>query len=516
MESKASPNGPDTTRESPSDSESGVGRPLGAEREDPKEQRKKKKKKGKATKTPAVSGGSDLSNDGNIHEVLEKLKTIGLDEGKAGVGADSEKNAEAHKFWGTQPVPQLGEGPPVADGYIEPWKPREEVRQEPYPLPQEFEWATVDIKDPTQNTEVHDLLSRYYVEDQSASLRFQYSSEFLQWALTPPGYFKEWHIGVRVSSNKKLVAFISGVPMKLRVRGKEFVAGEVNYICIHKKLRSKRLAPVLIKEVTRQVHLQGIFQAIYTAEAVIPTPISVCQYYHRSLNVPKLLDIGFTQVPRNSTTARMIRTNMVADTPTLNIRPMEEKDVASVGDLFARYMRRFDMVPVMALDDVRHQFLSGQGTGNIGDEGPERKAGQVIWTYVVEDPATHVLTDFFSFYSLPSTILRSTKYQTVEAGYLYYYATEVAFDPGADEDGRLKARLMTLIGDALVIANRAKMDVFNAQTLMDNVPILKDLKFGPGSGFLNFYLYNWRTAKLAGMADEAGVKAGKGVGVVML
>lgn len=39
-------------------------------------------------------------------------------------------------------------------------------------------------------------------------------------ALKPPGYYKEWHIGVRVSSNKKLVAFISGVPMSLRVRQK--------------------------------------------------------------------------------------------------------------------------------------------------------------------------------------------------------------------------------------------------------------------------------------------------------
>ncbi len=39
-------------------------------------------------------------------------------------------------------------------------------------------------------------------------------------ALKPPGWHKDWHIGVRVSSNKKLVAFISGVPMHLRVRKK--------------------------------------------------------------------------------------------------------------------------------------------------------------------------------------------------------------------------------------------------------------------------------------------------------
>jgi glycylpeptide N-tetradecanoyltransferase len=114
---------------------------------------------------------------------------------------------------------------------------------------------------------------------------------------------------------------------------------------------------------------------------------------------------------------------------------------------------------------------------------------------------------------------------------LYYYATDVAFEDGADDDGRLKNRLQTLIGDALVIANQAKLDVFNALTLMDNVPILKDLKvceerplrseltqlqFGVGDGFLNFYLYNWRTAKLAGIEADGGVPAGRGVGVVML
>ena len=35
---------------------------------------------------------------------------------------------------------------------------------------------------------------------------------------------------------------------------------EINFLCVHKKLRSKRLAPVLIKEITRRVNLTGIFQ----------------------------------------------------------------------------------------------------------------------------------------------------------------------------------------------------------------------------------------------------------------
>ena len=155
---------------------------------------------------------------------------------------------------------------------------------------------------------------------------------------------------------------------------------------MHKKLRSKRLAPVLIKEVTRQCHLKGTFQAIYTAGIVIPTPISTCRYYHRTLNVPKLVDVKFTYVPRDMTIARMIRQSKVSSTPSLarsGLREMEERDVSAVGELFRRYMERFDMIPMLDEDDIRHQFLSGLGTGEK-ETSTGRRQGQVVWTYVVE------------------------------------------------------------------------------------------------------------------------------------
>jgi glycylpeptide N-tetradecanoyltransferase len=104
----------------------------------------------------------------------------------------------------------------------------------------------------------------------------------------------------------------------------------------------------------------------------------------------------------------------------------------------------------------------------------------------------------------------------LEASYLYYYATDAGVIPHEDQDQRVKDRLSSLIADCLIIAKNAKFDVFNALTLMDNVPILRDLKFGVGDGFLNFYLYNWRTKPLSGMKTEGDVPAGKGVGVVML
>ena len=64
----------------------------------------------------------------------------------------------------------------------------------------------------------------------------------------------------------------------------------------------------------------------------------------------------------------------------------------------------------------------------------------------------------------------------LEAAYLYYYATEVGLQTGDNQEDGVKQRLMSLIGDALVIANEAKFDVFNALTLMDNVSVLENLK----------------------------------------
>ncbi|KAG6907790.1 hypothetical protein DXG01_007329 [Tephrocybe rancida] len=442
------------------------------------------------------------TNRDNI-EALRKLEA--LDKGATGFDGPN-KNAREHK---AQPVDY--------DGYIDHPTRREEIRQEPYPLPSEFKWSTLDLDVPKQTEEVYDLLSMHYVEDDHAVVRFQYSAEFLQWALKPPGYYKVWHIGVRVSSNAKLVAFISGVPLHLQVRKHQLPTVEINFLCVHKKLRSKRLAPVLIKEISRRVKLEGTFGAIYTAAVVIPTPVSVCRYHHRLLNVPKLIDIKFTGVPRGMTVARMIRAHKVPSAFAIpGLREMEDRDMSQVADLFARYMRRFELAPLFNVDELKHQLLGGIGNGSVGDGGPGRRMGQVIWTYVAEDPVSHQVTDFFSFYSLPATIINNPKHSVLEGAYLYYYATETAFVQGAEERGDLRKRLATLLGDALVAANQANFDLFNALTIMDNVPIFDDLKFGSGRAILNYYLFNWRTAPLAGMNSEGSVAPGKGIGVAML
>jgi len=129
------------------------------------------------------------------------------------------------------------------------------------------------------------------VEDTVKTFRFKYSGQFLRWALTPPNFIKDWIIGLRVKQNQKLVGFISGVPLKANIEGKSINMAEINFLCVHTKLRTKRMAPVLIKEVTRRINIKGIWQAIYTGGKYIPTPISESNYYYRCINFKKLNDV---------------------------------------------------------------------------------------------------------------------------------------------------------------------------------------------------------------------------------
>lgn len=372
-----------------------------------------------------------------------------------------------HKFWETQPVGQfkdIGDST-LPEGPIEQPTPVSEVKQEPYNLPAPYEWITCDLDIEEMCSEVYNLLTHNYVEDDENMFRFNYSKEFLQWALRPPGHFKSWHIGVRVKSSKKLVAFITGVPARIRVRDDVVTMAEVNFLCVHKKLRSKRLAPVMIKEVTRRVHLENIWQAAYTAGVVIPTPIATCQYWHRSLNPKKLIDVGFSRLGPRMTMNRTIRLYKLPEsTVTPGFRQMELRDVPAVTRLLRGYLSQFVVATDFDENDVEHWLLPKEN---------------VVDGYVVESPLTHEITDFCSFYTLPSTILGNPNYSTLKAAYSYYNVAT-------------KTPLIQLMNDALIIAKSKDYDVFNALDVMENESLLKDLKFGPGDGKLHYYLYNYR------------------------
>ena len=79
-----------------------------------------------------------------------------------------------------------------------------------------------------------------------------------------------------------------------QIHGKEKHIVEINFLCVHKKMRSKRVAPVLIREITRRVNATGIFQAVYTAGVVLPKPIATCRYCVFFIGTPFIFLVLYT------------------------------------------------------------------------------------------------------------------------------------------------------------------------------------------------------------------------------
>lgn len=398
-------------------------------------------------------------------------KVYGLDEQQVRLKPDAAEKA-MHAFWGTQPVVQDA-GTEQSDeskmGEIE-TRSVEQVRKEPYELPAGFEWAPCDMNDEKTVTEVYDLLCKNYVEDDDNMFRFDYSREFLAWALRPPGYLPDLHVCVRVASGKRrIVGFITGVPASMRVHKQKRQMVEINFLCVHKKLRSKRLAPVLIKEITRRVNLTNVWQAVYTAGVVLPTPMASNRYWHRSLNPKKLIDVGFSRLQPRMTMARTIKLYRVAErTSTPGLRPMRPGDVPAACRLLNDYLARFKLRQHFTEDEFAHWL------------GP---VAGVVHSYVVQSPKNGKITDLVSFYSLPSTIIGHPVHSQLRAAYSFYNVAK-------------GNKFEDLMADALILAKQEKFDVFNALDVMDNKEFLQPLKFGIGDGNLQYYLYNWRCPRL--------------------
>jgi len=273
---------------------------------------------------------------------------------------------------------------------------------------------------------------------------------------------------VRAVKSGALCGCITAIPATVDIHGATVSMVEINFLCVHKKLRSNRLAPVLIKEITRRVNCKGRWQAVYTAGVVLPKPVASNRYWHRSLNPEKLVDVGFSSMNRRMTKPRLRKLyKLPSETRTPGLRAMADADCAQAHALLSAYLAQFALHVHFTLDEFKHCFVTRPG---------------VVYSYVVAD-ASGKVTDLVSFYELPSTIMNHPKYNGMRAAYSYYnVAKTVAWDK--------------LMYDALILAKQLDFDVFNALDVMQNATFLEELKFKIGDGHLQYYLYNWKCKEM--------------------
>ena len=177
------------------------------------------------------------------------------------------------------------------------WVPGE-VEWEPRPLKGGLLWSHLRLETKQGMEQFKAFLDAHYVRGTNYGLH--YDEHVLAGANMPPIFHPDWHVAVR---NKKgaIMATVTAVPADFVHQGLDVThRAIINFLCVHSKLRHKRLAPVLIQEVTRRIAAKQVWEAIYTAVADLPRPIASPNYKHIPIDVPYLRKIRFIDhhVPR--------------------------------------------------------------------------------------------------------------------------------------------------------------------------------------------------------------------------
>jgi len=121
---------------------------------------------------------------------------------------------------------------------------------------------------------------------------------------------------------------------------------------------------------------------------------------------------------------------------------MNKNDISKVSGLLKRYLDRMQMAQEFTTEELEHWLLNDDTLST----------DKVVYSYVVENDGK--LTDFFSFYCLESTVVNNAKHDTIRAAYLFYYASEAAFEGDSEDKTTIKVRLNQLINDALILAKK--------------------------------------------------------------
>lgn len=374
---------------------------------------------------------------------------------------------EQHVFWKTQPIVETQKISESEFGPIEHFT-IEQTKKEPYNLPDGFEFHTLDLNDDEELIKLQTFLNNNYLESDNENMKFAYSIESIKWMTQCPGYFPELAICVRICSSKLIIATIFGIPMTVKVYDKIMTQVEINLLCVDKLFRNKRLAPVMIKEVTRRTNLRGIFQAIYTGGNNLPNKLCTARYYHRLINVKKMSNIGFYNLPTNNLSIyeKLYQIKVPKLDSNYKIREIQLSDVDVCLKKLNIKLSQYKLTHVFDKENFIHYFMSKPN---------------INYTWVIEK--NNVITDMISFYLINNTVQNNPHYSEYKACYLYYF-----FNDSLD--------LTKLINIALFCAKEVKIDVFNILNMSNLTTIIKDCKFLEGDGYLNYYLYNYKCNSL--------------------
>jgi hypothetical protein len=284
------------------------------------------------------------------------------------------------------------------------------------------------------------FLSENYVEDNK--FRYNYSEDFIKW------YLDDDSLHVIIYDNEELVGFICGKKINVSLFGKKTLMAEIDFLCVKKGERNKKLCPLLINKIKKEFNDININEAIFTSEHNYPNKVTHCDYYIRFINTQKLIDINYI----NYVDEKHFELPKIKGTKTL----IKITNYIECLNLYNKYYQKFDCYELFDENSFIKRF-----------DNPHIK----IYGLVVNNK----IIDFISYYSIDINIININT--STKDGYLYYYTNN-------------SNNLHKMISLLLHKLKEDNIDTFIVLDIMDNNnDIMLDLKFINKKSAYNYYFF---------------------------
>lgn len=330
-------------------------------------------------------------------------------------------------FWKTQPVDR-GQSKGIIDS-------SKRVRKTPTALPEGMCWRAID-----DIPKITSFLEEFYVEDITSSYRLLYSEDFFRFLFQFPKHKPEY--SMCLLHNGKMIGYIMAREHTLVLGASTFEIVSANFLCLDKQYRSQGLAPLMIQEMRRVANLNGIFQAVFTAEKDYGFSVAKASYYHYPLSMKNLLDSDIIdychtvpKVPASRSSTRLAT----------------EIDMPDVHRIYQSSCKKFLLHEELDFETFCYNFASREN---------------VIYTVYNEREQ-----EFASFFIVGTRCVQ--KNLTIRRAYLYYWS-------GSPE----------IVLDAISIASSMSVDMFDMLDIADNRDLIGKLSLTEGTGTLRYHLYN--------------------------
>lgn len=374
-------------------------------------------------------------------------------------------------FWSTQPVPKINE---IVSSYgpIEKEQDNSSIGTEALKISDQFQWDIMDVRNIDVCNTLTEFLNKHFIKNSNElKYRSYYTTEYVQWLLCRPNhdtFDPELCVGVRVKQTNALVGFISANITNYNIRRDIVKIAQVNFLCVHDKLRNKRLTPLLIKELRRRLYHKNCYQALYNNECYLPKPFTKIECYNRALDLDYLVQSGFTRIESGVAVDDIKSTLKLPSTP-LNkqFMPLDTDNMDDVGVtwyLLNSYLKKkYVCYPIFSLDEFIHIFCN--------------KA--IVTPYILKKDG--IIKEFTSYYNLP---IKSYDNNTIiNVGYLFYYTSFIETP-------------YRLIKDMMIVAKNNNVHLLNAFSGLEHTDIMRELNFEPSTKNIYYYFYNWRCPNL--------------------